>query len=253
LKIPFEPYLLGYPINIHLVLEYLAFIVGFRYYVILRRRTNDTISDLNRLSILIGAVFGAFIGSRLIGILENPFFEVKPQTFLLLLNTKSIMGGLFGGLLGVEIAKKSIGEKSRSGDLFTFPIILGIMIGRIGCFLSGIKDMTYGLETNFFMGMDLGDGKSRHPVALYEIFFLLILFVVLYRKWKRNELENGRIFQYFMISYFSFRFLIEFIKPHYFTLIGLTTIQFLCLICLIYYSKTILIFVKSAGKRLHIL
>ena len=54
------------------------------------------------------------------------------------------MGGLFGGLLGVELAKKIIGEKQSSGDLFVFPIILGIFIGRIGCFLSGINEFTYG-------------------------------------------------------------------------------------------------------------
>ena len=59
------------------------------------------------------------------------------------------MGGLFGGLLGVELVKKMIGEKQSSGDLFTLPIILGIIIGRLGCFLTGIKEFTFGKETSF--------------------------------------------------------------------------------------------------------
>ena len=36
------------------------------------------------------------------------------------------MGGLFGGLIGVETSKKIINENQSSGDLFTFPIVVGI-------------------------------------------------------------------------------------------------------------------------------
>ena len=67
------------------------------------------------------------------------------------------MGGLFGGLLSVEFAKKRIGETQSSGDLFVLPIIIGIFIGRIGCFLSGINEFTYGIETASVFGINLGD------------------------------------------------------------------------------------------------
>ena len=100
------------------------------------------------------------------------------------------MGGLFGGLIGVEISKKIIKERHSSGDLFTFPIIIGIIIGRIGCFLSGTKEFTYGRETNFITGMDLGDGLYRHPISLYEIIFLILLFIFLkqnYVLYKRKK------------------------------------------------------------------
>ena len=155
------------------------------------------------------------------------------------------MGGLFGGLLGVELTKKIIGEKQSSGDLFVFPIIVGIFIGRIGCFLSGINEFTYGNETTFFLGMNLGDGLNRHPIALYELLFLLLLFLFLW-KLKRRDLKNGLLFQYFMISYFTFRFFIEFIKPNVFFILGLSSIQILCLICLLYYNKTIINLFKNA-------
>ena len=89
------------------------------------------------------------------------------------------MGGLFGGLLGVELAKKIIGERQSSGDLFTLPIIAGIFIGRIGCFLAGTNEFTYGSETTFFFGMNLGDDVLRHPLALYELVFLILLFITL--------------------------------------------------------------------------
>lgn len=163
MNIPFEPVLFGYNINYHLILEYLAFFIGFRYYVYLRKQKKDVISGINRLSIILGAAIGALIGSRLVGFLENPLVTFYNIHFIQLLNTKTIMGGLFGGLLGVEIAKKIIGETQSSGNLFTFPIIVGIFIGRIGCFLSGTNEFTYGSETTFFARMDLGDGVLRHP------------------------------------------------------------------------------------------
>lgn len=245
MKIPFEPILFDIPINIHLILEYLAFFLAFRYYVFLQRQTSDSISKSNKLSIILGAMIGAFLGSRIFALLENPVIPSNITFLITILNSKTIMGGLFGGLLGVEIAKKIIGEKQSSGDLFIFPIILGIFIGRIGCFLSGINEFTYGKETSFFMGMNLGDGINRHPIALYELIFLVVLFLLL-KQLKNKNLKAGLLFQYFMISYFAFRFCIEFLKPNIFFICGLSTIQILCLICMLYYYKTILNLVKNA-------
>lgn len=246
LDIPFEPVVFGFSINIHLILEYLAFFVAFRYYVVLRRKSNDVISSTNRLSIILGAAIGALIGSRLIGYLENPIFEITKENVIQLLNTKTIMGGLFGGLLGVEFTKKRINETNSSGDLFVFPIILGIFIGRIGCFLSGIKEFTYGKKTTSFFGMDLGDGILRHPVALYELVFLVILFFFLKQMQDKVTFKNGDLFRWFMISYFTFRFFIEFLKPNVFYTLDLSTIQILCIICLLYYSKFIIQSIKNA-------
>ena len=251
LTIPFEPVVFGLKINLHLILEYLAFFVAFRYYVFLRKRSTDSISSNNRLSIIIGAVFGALLFSRLIAFFENPPLHYQ-QGWLALLNNKTIMGGLFGGLLGVELAKKVIGEKQSSGDLFTLPIIFGILIGRIGCFLAGIKEFTFGKETSFVLGMDLGDGLSRHPIALYEVLFLILLFILI-RQTKSSNLENGKLFKLFMVSYFSFRFLMEFLKPNTFLFLGLSSIQYLCLICLVYYSKTLKRGLVYARKKLHLL
>lgn len=244
MEIPFEPIVFGHTINIHLILEYLAFFIGYRYYAYLRKNVLDNISSHNRLSIVLGAAIGALLGSRIFGILEHPI-NILEQSLFLLMNTKTIMGGLFGGLLGVELAKKIIGEKKSSGDLFTLPIILGIFIGRIGCFLLGIKDFTYGIETSFFMGMDLGDGVIRHPLALYELFFLILLFIVL-KKNSKKVMKNGTLFKYFMLSYFSFRFCIEFLKPNQFFVLGLSTIQLLCITCWLYYHKFILKAIKNA-------
>eukprot|EP01093_Parvamoeba_rugata_P016654 TRINITY_DN6383_c0_g1_i2.p1 TRINITY_DN6383_c0_g1~~TRINITY_DN6383_c0_g1_i2.p1 ORF type:complete len:282 (+),score=20.75 TRINITY_DN6383_c0_g1_i2:66-848(+) len=251
--IPFEPIVFWVKLNIHLILEYLAFFIGFRYYVYLRKKSTDIISSNNRLSIIIGAVFGALVLSRIAAFFENPIAHHN-EDWLFNLNNKTIMGGLFGGLLGVELAKKIIGEKHSSGDLFTLPIILGIIIGRLGCFLAGIKEFTYGKETSFFMGMDLGDGVTRHPIALYEVVFLILLFIIIKRLQKTAIFfVNGNYFKLFMVSYFSLRFCIEFLKPNSFYMLGLSSIQLLCLICLIYYYKFILQGITYVRKKLYVL
>ncbi|CAL2085861.1 prolipoprotein diacylglyceryl transferase [Tenacibaculum sp. 190524A05c] len=244
MDIPFEPIVFGFKINIHLILEYLAFFLGYRYYAYLKKNSEDVIPSSNRLYIILGAAIGALLGSRIIGVLEHPFAFTN-QSFIYAMNSKTIMGGLFGGLLGVEIAKKIIGERHSSGDLFTLPIVFGIFIGRIGCFLTGVNEFTYGRETNFFLGMDLGDGVIRHPLALYELIFLVFLFLFLKSQLKRN-LESGEVFKLFMLFYFGFRFMIEFLKPNAFFILGLSTIQILCITCWLYYYKFILKAMKNA-------
>ncbi|MBK7681878.1 MAG: prolipoprotein diacylglyceryl transferase [Bacteroidetes bacterium] len=246
MTIPYEPTIFGTKINVHIILEYLAFFIAFRYYISWRKLTTDQISNKNRLSIILGAIVGAFLGSRLIGFLENPLITFTPNNIVQLLNSKSIMGGLFGGLIGVETSKIIINEKHSSGDMFTFPIIVGIIIGRIGCFLSGIKEFTYGNETCFITGMDLGDGLSRHPTSLYEIVFLILLFIFLKNIGFYTNKESGLLFKIFMISYFGFRFMIEFLKPNIFYVLGFSSIQLLCMTCWIYYIPTFKKMVKNA-------
>lgn len=190
---------------------------------------------------MLGAVFGALLGSRLVGGFEDPSQLARTSNaFLHFYLNKTVLGGFLGGLFGVELVKKLIKEKNASGDIFVYPILLALIIGRIGCFSMGVYEETYGVETNNFFAMNLGDGKPRHPVALYEIFFLVILWIGLLEIRKRVSLANGAAFKIFMISYILFRFLIDFIKPHYTFNIGLSTIQLTCLLGLIWYARYIL-------------
>lgn len=229
-------------LSLHPVFEMLAFAIGFRYFTYLRARSADYMSDDTRVKIIIGAVFGAFIGSRLLGALEDPYaFMHSTHKLLYFYSSKTIVGGLLGGLWGVEIAKLIIGEKRSSGDLFTYPIILAMIIGRIGCFTSGTTEPTYGVETTSILGMNLGDGLMRHPVALYEIGFLLLLWLVLYLVSGDNSgPESGDIFKLFMIFYLVFRFAIDFIKPVHLNMGVLSSIQIACVIGILYYIRTII-------------
>jgi phosphatidylglycerol:prolipoprotein diacylglycerol transferase len=75
----------------------------------------------------IGAAAGGLIFSRLLGMSENLDLIFKHGiSWEMLTGSKTIVGGLIGGLIGVEFTKKLIGVKTSSGDLMTFPLILGI-------------------------------------------------------------------------------------------------------------------------------
>lgn len=221
----------------HFIFETLAFFVGIRIYYFLKKRTLDPISDTNRLIIMIGAMIGALIGSRVVALLENPS-QIANQTFLTFYQNKTVAGGFLGGLFGVEIIKKIIGVKIASGDLYVIPIIAALFIGRIGCFSMGIAEPTYGNKTTFFTGMNLGDGLRRHPVALYEMLFMILLFIF-FQSIKNKTLINGDRFKLFMVLYFLFRFLVEFIKPYEPLFLNLSSIQWSSVFIFGYYWKFI--------------
>jgi phosphatidylglycerol---prolipoprotein diacylglyceryl transferase len=225
-----------FEVHLHLIFEVLAYSIGYRYYVFLRKKTTDLISDEGRLWIFIGAALGAFLGSHILGVLENPSQWPK-LNFTYFMGNKTIVGGLLGGLIGVEITKKIINIKTSSGDLMTFPIILALSIGRIGCFAEGLEDGTFGIPTTMPSGINFGDGLQRHPTQLYEISFLILLGTALYSTKKRLKLANGAEFKIFIVSYLSFRFLIEFIKPNEFFGFGVCAIQIACIFGLLYYWK----------------
>lgn len=214
-------------VPLHLIFEVLAFFIAFRYYLFLRKTKGDIISAENRSWIVIAATFGALAGSRLIGGLEHP--ELLKGTaaaiFFHFYQNKTVLGGFLGGLLGVELVKKIMGETKASGDLFVSPMIAGLIIGRLGCFCNGVFEDTYGIPTSLFTGLDLGDGILRHPVTLYENLFLVLLWVLLTRLKKLHLFDNGALFKLFLFSYCLFRFLCDFIKPHYIVIFGLSTIQ----------------------------
>jgi phosphatidylglycerol:prolipoprotein diacylglycerol transferase len=225
-------------ILLHSIMEVAAYFIAFRYFLFLRKKEGDAIQQTNRMWIIVGAIFGSLLGSRLIGGLEDPSQIAKAENvFFYFYSNKTVLGGFLGGLMGVELVKKLIGEKQASGDLFAYPMLLGLIIGRIGCFSMGVYEETYGTATNFITGMELGDGIKRHPVTLYEITFLLLLWFTIASIAKKQSLVQGARFKLFLIGYCLFRFCCDFIKPHYNFVFGLSVIQFTALAGLLWYAR----------------
>src|SRR3954471_2997914 len=154
-------------LRVHLAFEILGYIAGAAVYVFSRIRRGDVVPDRDRATVLSGAALGAGIGARLLFMLSIPGADF--------FGGKTVVGGLLGGLIGVELAKKWKGITTSTGDLFVYPLITAMAIGRIGCFLAGPIDKTAGLPTSLPWGIAIADGVRRHPVALYEIAFLITL------------------------------------------------------------------------------
>ncbi|AHJ97338.1 prolipoprotein diacylglyceryl transferase family protein [Hymenobacter swuensis] len=223
---------------VHLLLEVLAYSGGYRLYQHLRRRTLDPISEENRLWIFVGCAAGALLGSRLLGLLEHPGLLANPPGgWLYYFTNKTIVGGLLGGLVGVELTKKRLGVTTSSGDLMVYPVILGMGIGRLGCHFSGLEDGTFGTATMLPWAINFGDGVPRHPTNLYEILWLLLLGALLWLRERRGPLPDGWRFRFFMVGYLLFRLLVEFLKPTPAPAgWGLTAIQWACVAGLGYYA-----------------
>lgn len=229
----------SFEISSHLVLELLAYSIGFRYFLFLRKRTTDTITTDHRTLLLIAAASGAFLFSRVVGFLETPDFFNGTFSLASLYGNKTILGGLLGGLLAVELCKKIIGVTKSSGDLMTYPLLLAMIIGRIGCFLAGLEDGTYGIASTVPWAIDFGDHVYRHPTNLYEILFLILTWLFLFMLETKYQLSDGSRFKIFLFGYFIFRFFIEFIKPVHKFEFGLSAIQIASLIGILYYYKLI--------------
>ena len=237
------------PISIHphLLFEAPAYILGFRIYLALRRQRGDRLDDSNRWWIIAAAAIGAVLGAKLLFLLEDP-----QQTRLhlsqpaILFSGKTIVGALIGGLFTVEFAKCFLGITSRTGDLFALPLCIGITIGRIGCFLTGIEDHTVGVATSLPWGINFGDGLRRHPTQLYEIIFLLLLACAIFQISRRPH-RQGDLFKIFMVSYFAFRLACDFLKPDIRVFAGLSSIQWACLAMLLSYSPDILRWIRRAA------
>ena len=234
------------------------------------------------------AVAGAALGSKILFWFEDPrltWQNLHNPAFLV--GGKTIVGALIGGLITVEMAKHYIGIHQSTGDLYAIPLALGIAIGRIGCFLTGLPDNTYGTPTNLPWGINFGDGIPRHPTQLYEILFLLLLIPFLYsvilsvasasrsegdaqskdpaaaassrtvsRHFNDASAQSapksflpGDAFKLFMVAYMSFRLLIDFIKPYPRLFLGLGGIQWACLLILLYYFRDVVRWLSLSSSR----
>ena len=237
---PFPVYLRigSFRVHPHWVFETLAYAIGFRLYLALRKRRGDALGHEARWWVIAAAVAGAALGSKVLYWFEDPRLSLvnwKDPAFLL--GGKTIVGALIGGLAAVEWAKRQLGIMQRTGDLFAPPLTVGVAIGRIGCFLTGTEDHTTGIHTSLPWGVNFGDGP-RHPTQLYEILFLIILAFAIEHV-ARSPHREGDLFKLFMTSYFAFRLATDFLKPDARVFAGLSSIQWACVGMLVFYSRDI--------------
>lgn len=166
--------------------------------------------DDRLLIVYVAALIGAFLGAKLAYLFAEGWRDFgRPDMWLRLATGKSILGALLGGYAGVELAKRWVGYRGVTGDWFAVIAPIGIILGRIGCWLHGCC-LGRACESTWLTIRD-ASGVERWPSVPVEILFnlaILIGFFVL----RHQRRLTGQHFHLYLIAYGLFRFTHEFLR-----------------------------------------
>lgn len=223
----------GVPIYAHGFFLNLALWVCLSMVVIESRRRRWPKEEV--IPITLAAFVGGMIGARF-SILFFRGWEAAPVTLNLLtyfdpqIGPGSIIGGLIGAYIAGFIASQAIGKQGCACDAFAPAMAIAMVIGRIGCFLSGEDGL--GKPTDLPWGVWNGSYLA-HPAALYEAAFNLAWFGLLLALRNHPKMQNGNLLKFGLAGYAVFRFFIEFVHNNRILFWGLTAQQWACLALLL--------------------
>lgn len=222
---------------VHTAFEWFAIFVGARIYLRSGKTSLRELGQTRNYAVILGCIVGAAIGNKAVHWFHHAdHWHLLRDSPWLILQGQSIVGGLLGGLIGVEMAKKLVGVTQSTGDRFVMPILVGLIIGRIGCFIVGLQDDTFGNPTSLPWAVDFGDGIPRHPTQLYDIGFALVALALFHRYRPVLARESGLQFKLMLAGYLLWRLAIDGLKPvPYAWPGGLSGIQLVCLAALVVY------------------
>src|ERR1043166_5737828 len=164
--------------------------------------------DDRLLLVYVAALLGAFFGAKIVYFFAEGYQHLgAPDMWLQLATGKTILGGLLGGYLAVEIAKRVVGFPGVTGDWFATIVPFAIILGRVGCWFHGCCRGKVCDPTWFTVTDDAG--VTRWPSVPIEILFniaVIALFFIL----RRNDKLPGQHFHLYLVGYGVFRFAHEF-------------------------------------------
>ncbi len=248
----------GVAIGTHASFIALGVVVGVAFLFTESRRRGKLTPQL--VAVAIGALAAAAVTSRIGSGIRYLATDPDPTTQGLLVEAgRSLLGGLVGAYVGVELTKRLVGISESTGDLFAPGAALGLAIGRIGCFLTeqlGTPSSAPWAMTMNQTGVDRGllcldcgqcpsctADTSFHPSFLYEILFHLAAFVVLRRK-RDDPQWKDKLLSRYLVAYAAFRFLVEFVRGNVEFLLGLSGSQIFII------ATTAVSLIAIAGRHL---
>jgi phosphatidylglycerol---prolipoprotein diacylglyceryl transferase len=228
----------GHPAWTHDAFVALAVVVGLGVFLSEARRR--AMWDERLVPVLVGVVVGGAIGARLAGVLDAATVDgAGALAWAWEQGGRSILGGLSGAYVGALVGKRVGGYTGRTGDLFAPAAAIGLAVGRIGCLLTEAPGRPTSLPWGVTVDPSVADtvpecpgcltGAAMHPSFLYEIVFLLLLFVALLLLRDRID-APGELFVVFLAAYAVFRFGVEFTRANPADLLGLTRSQVFILV-----------------------
>lgn len=170
--------------------------------------------------VFLGGLFGMAIGAKLGYALAEGLWTLPSElprgsldAWIWVLGGKTITGGLLGAYAGVEVAKRAIGLREPTGDLFALTVPASLMLGRVGCLLEGCC-LGRVIDARWYALVD-AEGVPRWPASLVELLFQALMLAGL-SVWQRRHADasrpkrlRGQLFHVYLIAYGVFRMLHE--------------------------------------------
>lgn len=193
-------------------------------------RARDIDPD-DTLSVVLWAIPSAFIGARLLHVIDAwQYYTTYPLQILAIQEGGlAIYGGLLGGLAGGAWAARRKGVLSWSLlDAAAPGMILGQAIGRVGCFVNGDHQgsPTYLPWATAYVhpGSMAPDSLPRHPTQVYEGIYDLAILALLLLIGRRVKVD-GVVFTVYALAYSFGRFWISALREDAPFLLGLKEAQ----------------------------
>lgn len=197
----------------------LAYIVAFIGAAFLLRDVNRRwrvgLTNEQQLDIVLAAVIGVIVGSRLGYVLfygGAEYWQHPLRIFATWDGGMSFHGGLVGILTAGWIATRKMDVSFlRVADMGTLGAPIGFFFGRLANFVNG---ELWGRVTDQPWGMVFPSGGPlpRHPSQLYEAFFEGLVLITAMLVLSRRKRPDGFMLGVFLLIYGTSRFLIEFVR-----------------------------------------
>ena len=209
------------PIHGYGLMMAIAFLLAT--YIAARRAEKDGIPSQTIFDLGLLLLVSAVVGSRVFHILQHPGSYGSIMDIVGIwrggLSGLAFYGGfilaLVAGILYLRWKKLPV---AKVLDIFAPSLMLGVGIGRIGCFLAGCcfgkpTSLPWGITfpENSLPALELGRVAKVHPTQLYSFMSLFSIFVILLILRKHIKLK-GMLFLLSVLMYSIHRFLIDFMR-----------------------------------------
>ena len=220
------------PVVIGSLFNALGYAVGGALYWYEAKRRKLATEGISRI-VLIGAIAGVLLARLVERIAEGGQFAslLDPTN-----GGRTILGGVIGGWIAVEITKRRMGIRTSTGPLWAVALPAGEFFGRIGCWFNGC---CYGRACSLPWAVRQ-HGEMRHPTQFYLALSAAAIFGIVW--WGRDRI---RVFPLYLVLWSLSRFVIEFFREPVGHANGLNSAQ---VACAVVFAAGCYLFMKKESK-----
>lgn len=209
------------------VLVALGFLAGLWVATRLAKRAKLPADKVSNLAVY--CAIAGIAGAKLFMFLFDLRDYIRDPGQIFSMATLQAAGVFHGGFIAALIVAFLYIRKQRlpvlpTMDCFAPGVALGQSIGRLGCFAAGCCwgracYLPWGVRFRSDAAAPVPLNVPLHPVQLYESAADLLIFIVLYKLFRKQH-RAGTIIGGYLVLYSTARFIIEFFRVHEQSLVG---------------------------------